>query len=50
MIYSVVFVSGVKQSDLVIHIHMSIPFQILFPYRLLQNIEYSSLCYRVDPC
>ena len=25
-------------------------FQILFPYRLLQNIEYSSLCYTVGPC
>ena len=25
-------------------------FQILFPYRLLQNIEYGSLCYAVDPC
>ena len=25
-------------------------FQILFPYRLLQNIECSSLCYKVGPC
>ena len=25
-------------------------FQIIFPYRLLQNIEYSSLCYRVGSC
>ena len=25
-------------------------FQILFPYRLLQNIEYSPLCYTVGPC
>ena len=25
-------------------------FQILFPYRLLQNIEYSSLCYTVGSC
>ena len=33
------FVSGVQQSDLVIHIHISILFQILFPCRLLQNIE-----------
>ena len=24
-------------------------FQIIFPYRLLQNIEQSSLCYRVGP-
>ena len=25
-------------------------FQILFPYRLLQNTEYGSLCYIVGPC
>ena len=25
-------------------------FQILFPYRLLQNVEYSSLFYTVGPC
>ena len=43
-------VSGVQQSDLVIHIHISILFLILFPYRLLQSIEYSSLCYTVGPC
>ena len=24
--------------------------QILFPYRLLKDNEYSSLCYTVDPC
>ena len=24
--------------------------QILFPYKLLQNIEHSSLCYTVGPC
>ena len=43
------FVSGVQQSDSVIHIHVSILFQILFPFRLLHNIEQSSLCYRVGP-
>ena len=32
------------------HIHISIHFQILFPCRLLQNIEYSSLCATVGPC
>ena len=32
-------VSGVQQSDLVIHIHISILFQVFFPYRLLQSIE-----------
>ena len=31
--YSVVSVSGVQQSDSVIHTHMSILFQILFPSR-----------------
>ena len=34
-------VLGVKQSDSFIHIHISILFQILFPFRLLQNIEQS---------
>ena len=41
-------VSGVQQSDSVIHI--SILFQILFPFGLLQNTEQSSLCYTVGPC
>ena len=41
-------VSGVQQSDSVIHIY--IPFHILFHYTLLQDIEYSSLCYTVVPC
>ena len=35
----VVLVSGVRQSESVIHIHVSTLFQILFPNRLLQNIE-----------
>ena len=38
MINDVVLVSGVQQSDSVIHIHISILFQILFPCRLLHNI------------
>ena len=38
MINNVVLISGVQQSDSVIHIHVSILFQILFPFRLLQNI------------
>ena len=50
MINDVVLVSGVQQSDSVIHIHASILFQILFPFRLLQNIEQSSVCYTVGPC
>ena len=43
-------VSGVQHSDSVIHLHVSILFQILFPFRLLQNIEQRSLCYTVGPC
>ena len=39
-------VSGVQQRDSVIHIHVSILFQIIFLYRLSQ----SSLCYIVGPC
>ena len=50
MINNVVLVSGVEQSDSVIHIHVPILFQILFPFRLLQNIEQSSLCHTVGPC
>ena len=46
--YNVVLISAVHQSDSVIHIY--ILFQILFPYRLVQNIEYSYLCYTVGPC
>ena len=45
---NVVIVSGVQQSDSVIHV--SILFQIIFPFRLLHNIEQSSLCYTIGPC
>ena len=37
LIYNVVLVLGVQQSDLVIHIHISNLLQIIFPYRLIQN-------------
>ena len=37
-ILDVVLVSDTQQNDLVIHIHISILFQILFPCRLLQRI------------
>ena len=47
---NVILVSGVQQSDSVSHIHVSILFQILFPFRLLQSIEWSSMCYTVSPC
>ena len=45
-----VLVSGVQQIDSVIHIHL--PFFVRFCslYRLLQNIEQSSLCYTGGPC
>ena len=39
LINNIVLVSGVQQSDSVMHIHISILFQILFPFTLLQNIE-----------
>ena len=35
----VVIVSSVQQSDSVIHIYVSVLFQILFPFRLLQNFS-----------
>ena len=50
MLYNVVLVSAVQQSESAIHIHVSILFQILFPFRLLLNIEQRSLCYTVGPC
>ena len=37
-------VSGLQSGDSVIHIHVSVLFQILVPFRLLHNIEQSSLC------
>ena len=47
---NVMLVSGVKQSDSVIHILVSILFQIILPFKLLQSIEQSSLCCTVGPC
>ena len=41
-------VSGIWQSDSVIPIHISIPLQILFLYKLLHSIEYTFLRYAVD--
>ena len=48
MICNIVLVSDVPQSDS--HIYMYVYFQILFHYRLLQGIEYSSLCYTTNLC
>ena len=44
-------VSAVQQSDSVQHkyIYIYVIFQILFPNRLLQDTEYSSLCYIGKP-
>ena len=42
MIYDAVVISGVQKSDSAIHIHVSILFQILSPYRLLKSIEWAS--------
>ena len=39
LIYNIVLVSSIKQSDSVMHIHMFILLQILCPYRLSQTIE-----------
>ena len=47
LIYTVVLVSAVQQSESIIHIHISTLFQILFPYISLHSIEQSSLCYTV---
>ena len=49
MINNGVFIAGVQQSDSIMHIRVSIFFQILFPFMLLHNIEQRSLCYTVDP-
>ena len=35
-----------QQSDF----YFSVLFSIIFHYSLLQNIQYSSLCYTVSPC
>ena len=41
-------ITAVQQSDSVIHTY--ILFHFLFHYGLSQDIEYSSLCYTVEPC
>ena len=50
MINSVVLISGVEQSDSVTSTYLSILFQILYLFRLLQSIEESSLCCIVVSC
>ena len=36
-------------TQLYTYIHIYVLFQILFPYRFLQNVNYSSLLYTVGP-
>ena len=48
LIFNVVLISAVQQSDSVLHIY--ILFHILSHYGLSQDTEYSSLCYTVGPC
>ena len=55
LIYNIVLVSGIQQRDSDIYIYIYIYiffffFQIIFHYRLLQHIEYCSLCYTENPC
>ena len=54
LVHNVVLVFGVQQSDSVtytyIYTHTYISFHILFHYSLLQDAEYSFLCYTVGPC
>ena len=44
LITNIMLLSGIQQSDSVIYIHVFILFQTPFSFRLLQNIEQSSLC------
>ena len=39
-----------SDSAVCVYIYIYILFQLLFFYRLLQNIKYSSLCCAVGPC
>ena len=49
---SIVLALCIQQSDSVIYVYVYIYilFQIIFHFKLLQDIEFSSLCYRVYPC
>ena len=50
LINNAVLISGVQKSNSVVHIHVAVLFQTLFPCSLLQNTEQSSLCYTVGSC
>ena len=49
VIYNIVLVSELYSKVIQIYLFIYI-FQILFHYSLLQDVEYSSLCYTVGPC
>ena len=50
MFYICVCMSYIYVCVCLIHIYIYILFQILFPLKLLQSTEQSSLCYTVGPC
>ena len=45
-----IWIPFISFSALIAVVKTSYSFLDSFPYRLLQNIEYSSLCYTVGPC
>lgn len=47
--YNVVLVLGIQQNESIIRIHISIPSQILFPFRALHSIEQMTLCSPILP-
>ena len=48
LIYSLMLISGIQQSDLVMYISI---YSLFTFYSIIDYyIEYSSLCYTVDPC
>ena len=47
LIYKVLLISAVEQSDSVAHIYAFLFKNLLFHYDLSQDIEYSSLCYTI---
>ena len=50
LVNNVVIVSSVQQSNSVIQLPVSIFLQIVFPFKLSQNIEQHFLCYTIGPC
>ena len=45
LIYVYIYIFSLHMYSVYRYIQKYVLFQILFPYRLLQGIEYSSLCY-----